>query len=248
MASRPASPDGADGTDGTDGADVADAVGAVPGPNVPGDPSGLYRPSRTWELLSHFSLVNFIAALVAAGVFAGIAGVAVLKEKPTYESGAVIELHQPKIFTDAGPGPVTKLNALRTRYAALADTQPVLAPVGQKVGLAPGQVGQATAVVIGAPSLLMKATARSGNRDMAQKLADAMADELSAYATKEQTDDKIAPADQVQLRVVQHALPGVKVSPESSRAFATAAVVGLIVLAAGYTILQLVIGRKRRRT
>jgi capsular polysaccharide biosynthesis protein len=102
--------------------------------------------------------------------------------------------------------------------------------------------------VIGAPSLLMKATARSGNRDMAQKLADAMADELSAYATKEQTDDKIAPADQVQLRVVQHALPGVKVSPESSRAFATAAVVGLIVLAAGYTILQLVIGRKRRRT
>ena len=256
VARRPAPPetDSADGADGADVADVADIAdiadpgGAPPAPNVPGDPSGLYRPSRTWELLSQFSLVNFIAALVAAGVLAGIAGVAVLKEKPTYESGAVIELHQPKIFTDAGPGPVTKLNALRSRYAALADTQPVLAPIGQKLGLPPGQVGRSTEIVISGPSLLMKATARTGSRDQSQKMADAMADELSAYATKEQTDDKIAPADQVQLRVVQHSLPGVKVSPESSRAFATAAIVGLVVLAVVYTILQLTVGRTRRKT
>jgi capsular polysaccharide biosynthesis protein len=219
-----------------------------PGAEPPGDPAGPYRPSRTWSLLSNFSLVNLIAALVVAGILAAIAGIAVLKEKPTYESGAVIELHQPKIFTDAGPGPVTKLNALRARYAALADTQPVLAPVGQKVGLPPGQVGQSTGIVIGGPSLLMKATARSGNRELSQRMADAMADELSAYATKEQTDDKIAPGDQVQLRVIQHALPGVKVSPDSSRAFATAALVGLVVLAVVYTILQLTVGRSRRRT
>jgi capsular polysaccharide biosynthesis protein len=249
VASRPpqmedAAPDRADGAD---VADVADPMGAVPGPTVPGDPNRLYRPSRTWELLSRFSVVNFIVAVVAAGIFAGLAGTAVLREKPTYESGAVIELHQAKVFTDAGPGPVTKLNALRARYAALADTQPVLQPIGQKLGLPPGQVGRATEIVVGAPSLLMRATARSGNRDLSQKMADAMADELSAYATKEQTDDKIAPTDQVQLRVVQHALPGVKVSPDSSRAFATAAVAGLVVLALAYTVLQLVTGGKRRR-
>jgi len=231
-----------------DGADIADPMGAFPGRDVPGDPTGPYRPSRTWALLSNFSMVNLIAALVVAGILAAIAGLLVLREKPTYESGAVIELHQPKIFTDAGPGPVTKLNALRARYAALADTQPVLAPVGQKLGLPPGQVGRSTDIVISGPSLLMKATARTGSRDQSQKMADAMADELSAYATKEQTDDKIAPADQVQLRVVQHALPGVKVSPDSSRAFATAAIVGVVVLAIVYTILQLTVGRTRRRT
>jgi capsular polysaccharide biosynthesis protein len=211
-----------------------------------GDP-GFYRPSRTWALLAQFSLANLLTALVIACIFAGVTGVAVLKEKAKYESAAIIELHQAKVFTDSGPGPVTKLNALRARYASLAETQAVLQPVGKAVGLAPGQVGKAVTVAFTGPSLLMKPTATTTSPELSQRLADAMADELSSYATKEQTDDKIAPADQVQLRVVQRALPGVKVSPDSSRALASAAVVGAVLLAGVYTILQLVAGRTRRR-
>jgi capsular polysaccharide biosynthesis protein len=218
------------------------------GDGGPGDPAGLYRPSRTWTLLAQFSLANLLTALAAACILAGITGVAVLKEKAKYESSAVIELHQAKIFTDSGPGPVTKLNALRARYASLAETQALLIPVGKAVGLAPGQVGKAVTVVFTGPSLLMKPTASTTSPELSQKLADAMADELSTYATKEQTDDKIAPADQVQLRVVQQALPGVKVSPDSSRALSAAAVVGGVVLAAIYTILQLIVGRARRKS
>jgi capsular polysaccharide biosynthesis protein len=217
-----------------------------PGSGTPGDPTGLYRPSRTWALLARFSFANLITALVAACIFAGLAGAVVLKEKAKYESSSVVELHQAKVFTDSGPGPVTKLNALRARYASLAETQAVLAPVGTKVGLPPGQVGRAVTVVIGAPSLLMRPTARTTSPKLSQQLADAMADELTAYAQKEQTDDKIAPGDQVQLRVVQRALPGVKVSPDSSRALAAAAIVGVLVLAGVYTLLQLVIGRTRK--
>jgi capsular polysaccharide biosynthesis protein len=218
-----------------------------PASYAPGDPTGLYRPSRTWTLLAQFSLANLLTALAAACIFAGLAGVVVLKEKAKYESASVVELHQAKVFTDSGPGPITKLNALRARYASLAETQAVLAPVGTTVGLPPGQVGRAVTVVIAGPSLLMRPTARTTSPQLSQQLADAMADELSAYAKKEQTDDKIAPADQVQLRVVQRALPGVKVSPDSSRAFAAAGIVGLVVLAGVYTVLQLVIGRTRKR-
>src|SRR6478672_6003849 len=116
------------------------------GDGGPGDPTGLYRPSRTWALLARFSLANLLTALAAACILAGITGVAVLKEKAKYESAAVIELHQAKIFTDSGPGPVTKLNALRSRYASLAETQAILQPVGQTVGLAPGQVSKAVTV------------------------------------------------------------------------------------------------------
>jgi capsular polysaccharide biosynthesis protein len=212
-----------------------------------GDPAGLYRPSRTWALLAQFSLANLLTALVVASILAGVTGLAVLKEKAKYESAAVIELHQAKIFTDSGAGPVTKLNALRARYASLAETQAILIPVGKAVGLAPGQVGKAVRVEFSGPSLLMKPTATTTSREDSQRLADAMADVLSAYATKEQTDDKIAPADQVQLRVVQRAMPGVKVSPDSSRAFAAAGVVGVAVLAGVYTILQLLAGRARRQ-
>jgi capsular polysaccharide biosynthesis protein len=221
-------------------------VARRPDSGAPGDPTGFYRPSRTWALLSRFSLANLLTALAAACIFAGVAGVVVLKEKAEYESAAVIELHQAKVFTDSGPGPVTKLNALRSRYASLAETQAVLAPVGTTVGMPPGKVGRAVTVVIGAPSLLMKPTARTTNPQLSQRLADAMADELAAYAQKEQTDDKIAPADQVQLRVVQRALPGVKVSPDSSRALAAAGIVGVLMLAGVYTALQLVIGRTRK--
>ena len=217
-----------------------------PGADTPGDPTGLYRPSRTWALLAQFSLANLLTAIVTACIFAGLAGVVVLKETAKYESASVVELHQAKIFTDSGPGPVTKLNALRARYASLAETQPLLAPVGTTVGLAPGQVAKAVTVVVSGSSLLMKPTARTTSPQLSQRLADAMADELSAFAKKEQTDDGILPADQVQLRVVQRALPGVKVSPDSSRALASAAVVGMVVLAGVYTVLQLVIGRKRK--
>src|SRR4051794_22957381 len=109
-------------------------VARRPDSGAPGDPAGFYRPSRTWALLSRFSLANLLIALAAACIFAGVAGVVVLKEKAEYESASVIELHQAKVFTDSGPGPVTKLNALRSRYASLAETQAVLAPVGTTVG------------------------------------------------------------------------------------------------------------------
>src|SRR4051812_4773486 len=194
----------------------------------PGSGPGVYRTSRTWAMLSKFSLANLIAALVVAGILAAVTGIVVMKGTPNYESVAVIELHQPKIFTDPGPGPITKLNALRARYASLAQTQTVLTPVAQAVGIGPGAAGRAVTVVVSGSSLLMKPTAQTSNPELSQRLADARADQLSAYAAKEQSDDKIATADQVQLGVVRRAQRGVKVSPEQSRALTAAAVAFVI--------------------
>jgi capsular polysaccharide biosynthesis protein len=214
---------------------------------APSGPSELYRPSPTWQLLARFSLAHLIAALVAGGIVGSLSLATMLRATPTYESTTTVELHQSGLFTSADAGPVIKLIGLRLRYALLAKTDAVLDPISERVGLPADDVKNALTVTLNGSSTLMFSIAKTDDPVESQRLADAMGDQLAIYAANEQTDDKVAPDEQVQIRVVQRAELGEKVAPETSRAVTTGLFAALAVTGSVYAGLQLIVGLARRR-
>ena len=178
---------------------------------------------------------------------ATFAALLVLRSDATYSSSSVVELYSPQIYLDANPGPITKLNALRSKYAALARTGAIVLPAAEAADLDPGRVAAASSIAITADSLIMYPTARAENRRVSQRIANAITESLVDYVAAEQTTNDIPDEQRIEIRVIQPAGLGGKVEPRQEVAVTSAVFGGAAAMALAYVIMQLVAPPRRLR-
>jgi hypothetical protein len=203
------------------------------------------RRMTPWEAVTLPSLRNLTFALLVGVLLAGMAAGYTLTRPPVYESFSVIDLHQPDVFLEPGPGPVYKLNALRLKYAAIVDTDPIVGPIARRLHVRPVEIAHNVHATVPQDSLVMMLTARAGSREGAQRLAKELTDQIVRFAGAEQDADKVPADKRVQLRVLDTARPAGKASPTANRAITTSIFTGLTGVALAYVALQLVTAGRR---
>lgn len=207
---------------------------------------GVFGPRiMPWDAITVASTANLIAAVIVSVVLAAGAGVLVLRQEPVFQSQATLLIDQPSAITlQLNDGVLVKLSLLRNKYVALATSSRVLEPAAEATGIPVEEL--ATVRTFAPPnSLLILPVAQGPDRRLTQTLANAMADELAKYVTREQTEAGIAPADQITLTTIQTARLGVQVRPTTSHARSVALVTGGAALLGAYVVLQLVTARRR---
>jgi hypothetical protein len=125
---------------------------------------------------------------------------------PTYSSTAVLLTDQPRALSLAdGDGIVLKLARLRLKYIGLVGTPVITNPVARDLGRSPGNLGGVLAGIAPPQDININVTAVSADQSLAPRLAQAAAQELSAYAANEQQQNGIAPKDQFALTLISPA-------------------------------------------
>ena len=185
-------------------------------------------------------------SLVAAGtvgLVAAIAGMIIVLSGPTaYVSQATLLIDQPRaVAASTSEGLVVKLSRLRVKYADLAEADLVVDAVADETGIRARDVRKETFAFAPAQTLTVVAGARSDEKEQAERLAAALADELSAYAEDEQEDLDIPEEQQVVLTLIDDANEGEKVTPSARRALSVGAlafVVGAVAVAVGLPLVR----------
>ena len=200
--------------------------------------------ARWGDPLASFSLGLFVIALVVGLITAGWAYEFINRQTPQYESRAVMLIDQPVEIATGNEGAVVKLNLLRPKYVALLTTSDVIIPAARRAGVSPAFMARSERPVAPIQSLTVLPVIRTSNRLLAQRMAQALAEELEDYVVAEQEDAGLPPAAQIQLRVIEDAHAGVKVAPKQERARQVGAVFGVGGLLVSYALLQLIRSRR----
>jgi hypothetical protein len=206
--------------------------------------SGLSR-FMSWDAVLVPSVRNFLFALACGLLLAAASAGLVLGQSAQYYSQATVLIDNPlAIATAHDDAPILKLNALRLKYASLANTPAILVPAAQAAGLPVAEIDRAATFPSGAALVLLVA-AKTGSPRLSTQVAEAVANQIVLYVQHEHEQYNIPAQDRFVFTVVGHAYNGRKVSPSRSRAATTALGVGLGGLAIAYLILQLVTGPRR---
>ncbi|MFY9588461.1 MAG: hypothetical protein WAT66_13505 [Actinomycetota bacterium] len=201
-----------------------------------------------WAVVKRPSAVAVILALIAGLAAAGLGATYVLRQPARFVSVSVLVIDQPRAVAAAGnEGVILKLNALRPKYAALAQTRAITIPVAARAKVLEGEVASGTRVFFPGPSLLMIVDSRTNEAEKSQRVADAMAAELVAFLKKEQDAAKIPAADRVQFNIITPASPGRKFEPTRSRAGVEGGIAGGIALILVYLVVQAMTISRRRQ-
>lgn len=221
--------------------------GPRPGPEATARGPRVIPLRDLWERTS-LPLVRSVVLCVVLALAAAGAAVAVVLTRPgTYESRATLLMDEPgAVAASADAGVVQKLAALRPKYAALALTTPVLGSAARSTGLPLSVVGRDAGVTVPQNNLTMQTQGTASDARTAQRVAQALATSLSAFAASEQAATGVAPRERIVISVIDPAGPAVKTSPSTRRVVITALVAGLIVLILSYVVAQLVWTRPRR--
>ena len=211
-------------------------VRAKAGRTPPMDP--LLR-AASWSKLS--ALVAVVVALVA-----GAAGAAsVLAQEPTYRSSAVVEVRRQDLFLDVNPGTISVLNALRSKYAALIQTSPIVEPAAEAAQLPASTVRGAIGASITSDSLLFYPFAVAGSPEQARRIAQAATEALVDYADEEQSLADVPRPDRIDLRIVQDAGLGTRTDRPTRRALVVGLTAAALAGAVGFAAVEF--GWMRRR-
>ena len=187
-------------------------------------------------------LVLLLAA-VAFVVGAAVGGLLARSAAPTWQSTAVLDIDQPRVVAAAtDPAVLDKLSRLRFKYVGLVGTDRVAAPVATVLGEDVEDVRPRLSATAVPQDLLIRVLGTGSTEQEASRTADALADALVRLVAKEQADDAIPSAQQVQVQVVDVAAPAVQVGPGRGAVGLASLLGGL--LAAGAV---LAVGLVRRR-
>ena len=197
-----------------------------------------------WERLKRPSLASLVVVLGLAVVSSAGTGLLVKGLTPTYESSVTVELREPALFTEPGPGPLIKLNGLRLRYAALVKTDVIAIPVAERLGMTVDEVLTTLDVIRTNESLILRPVARTEDPELAKRIVGAVATELIAFVEAEQKAEAVPLAARIEMRIIEQPKDAAKVSPTATRVFLSAAVAGLLVFLAGFIVQQILLGRR----
>jgi capsular polysaccharide biosynthesis protein len=204
------------------------------------------RVSSLWDAVSLPSPRNAAISIAVAAFCAMLAGVLSLVGSPTYESRATLSIGQPKALAESSDvGVLDKLDRLRLKYAALADTLPITRPVAARTHESPDAVRDDTTVVVGAESLLMFPTAHASTRTAARESAQVLAEEIVRYADRVQQRAGVPAAEQYDFSIIEPARTAKKISPTTRTAVGAAVFSAIVAVAIAYVALQVVSARRR---
>jgi capsular polysaccharide biosynthesis protein len=195
---------------------------------------------RVRGVVERFSLRNLTIAVGIAALLAGIAAVVSVSAPEKYESTAVLVIDNPLALAAAGDdGTVNKLDRLRGKYAALADTTVIAGPVAEQLGVTPDEIIGSTEVTASPSTLGLIVAAEAGTAEVAMARAAAMADGLVDYVSAEHETYEVPAENRFFFEVVQPADTAAKTSPSSERAREAAAIAFVVALVAVYVVLQM---------
>jgi hypothetical protein len=195
---------------------------------------------RARNVVERFSFRNLTLAFGAAALLAGLAAAVTLRAPEQYEATTILVIDNPLALATSGDdGTVNKLDRLRGKYATLAATQAIAAPVAEELGVGPGAVIERTEVFASPSTLGLVVVGRGGTADGATSMADAMADGIVDYVEAEHEANAVPAEDRFTFTVVQPAQSARKSSPSNDRALDSAVLTFGFSLVAAYVILQL---------
>ena len=180
------------------------------------------------------------------GLFLGFAlaligGLSALSGRTSYSSTAVMLINDPyKLATSGQPSEFGSLDVLRYKYSALVRTNALAGPVATQLGLPVGGVMGALSTSVPANSLLMDVTATWPTPKDAQKLAQAAADEVTAYINQEDNTYRIPAADRFTFSVIDPAPSATAHGPSKAKAASLAIGLAVLGFALGFVATQVV--------
>lgn len=182
-----------------------------------------------------------LVGLFLAFIAALIGGLSVLSGRTTYTSTAVMLINDPyKLATSGQLNEFGNLDVLRYKYSALVKTDAMAGPVAHRLDLPVGEVIGAVSTEVPVNSLLMNITGTWSNADGAQKLAQAMSDEVGAYIDQEDNVYAIPTADRFTFEVIDPAPPGIAHGPSKAKAVSLAIGLAVLGFAIGFVMTQLI--------
>jgi uncharacterized protein involved in exopolysaccharide biosynthesis len=200
-----------------------------------------------WEAMKNRPGRNLVLSLAIALLAAALGATLVLRQPSQFSSQATLVIDDPQQLATAGDdGLINKLNQLRLKYAGLVPTTAIAGPVSQQTGVDEGTVASSTAAIPAADSLILYTQATASSPGLAQRMAQAVADELVSYVQSENSRFQLPASLQYQFRVVNPATAATQVSPSHSRAETVAGALAAVALIAAYVTLQLVAPRRSR--
>jgi hypothetical protein len=209
------------------------------------DEPGLDWSRALWEALKNRPGRNLVLSLAIALLAAGLGATLVLREPGRWSSQATLVIDDPQQLATAGDdGLINKLNQLRLKYAGLVPTNAIAAPVAQQLGIDQGTVASSTAAVPAPDSLILYTEATASSPEMAQRMAQGVADELVTYVQNENARFQLPANLQYSFSVVNPAAGATQVAPSHSRAEAVAGALATVALIGAYVTLQLVAPRR----
>jgi hypothetical protein len=175
-------------------------------PAVPAAQERETRPEPGGSPRLRVTRIGALAALIVGLLVGVLAADLTATRNPTYSSTAVLLTDQPRALSLAdGDGIVLKLARLRLKYIGLVSTPVITTPVARELGRSPSNLGGMLAGIAPAQNININVVAVSADKSLAPRLAQAAAQELSAYATREQQANGIAEKDQFELTLISPA-------------------------------------------
>jgi capsular polysaccharide biosynthesis protein len=189
-----------------------------------------------------------VAVLLTAvvGIAVGVIAASLTGSRaPTYASTAKLLINQPQALSLAdSDGVVLKLSRLRLKYIGLVGTPVIDNPVAAQLKRSPAELGGLLDAVAPTQNLNINVIGISANPQTAQQLAQAAAQQLAAYATREQITDGIAPKERFTLTMIAPADSATKAAGSHARPIFVGFSAGL--LAAAAVAAGLYLQRRRR--
>ena len=221
-------------------ADVAMSPGADDAQTIPrrSEPSWAWE---VWRAMGERALRAVLVGVILAFGLAALGGLSVLSGPTTYQSTAVMLINDPyKLATAGQPNEFGSLDVLRYKYSALVRTNAIAGPVAAGMGLPVGEVIGALSTEVPTNSLLMNVTSTWSQPGVAQKLAQAAADEVTTYINQEDDAYHIPAADRFAFQVIDAASPATAQGPSTARAVTLAIGLAVLGFAIGFVVTQLV--------
>ena len=171
-------------------------------------PAGPSRLHWVWVALT-------LLLAVAAGL--GAAAVSENKSDDFTSRATVIVNQEPALTLSRDAGILSKLSALRVKYAGLVSSSLFAQSVGEKAGLPAGFVHATLSPEVPPGSLLFTLSATTKDGETAQRVASAAATVLIESQAKEQTKLGLNARQQISLTLVSPARQGVLQEPSRKR-------------------------------
>jgi hypothetical protein len=170
------------------------------------------------------------AAAAVVGILLGfLASSLVSTRAPVYTSTAKLLINQPQALSLAdSDGIVLKLSRLRLKYVGLVGTPVIDDRVALRMKRPPTALGGTLDAIAPPQNLNINVIGSSTTAASAQSLAQLGAEELAAYATREQITDRIPPNERFVLTVIAPAAKAALPAGSGTRAKLVGAAVGAL--------------------
>ncbi len=206
----------------------------------PGEPAQAPEPARPGlpKLLRDGRRDPFLVVTVlltaVVGIAVGVVAASLTSSRaPTYSSTAKLLINQPRALSLAdSDGVVLKLSRLRLKYIGLVGTPVIDNPVAAALKRSPAELGGLLDAIAPAQNLNINVVGISANPTTAQQLAQAGAQQLAAYAAREQITDAIPANERFILTMIAPADPATKAAGSRSRPIFVGFGAGVIAAAA----------------